>query len=110
MLNDIRLSVRVLLQAKSWSLIVIFSLALGIGANAALFRAVNGILIRKIPVADPDGLVRFLWAGKNDMVTDQNDYGFSRKTTNGLETRATFSFPMYEQFRTDNRTMSELIA
>jgi predicted permease len=126
MLNDLRHAVRVLLQAKSWSLVVILSLALGIGANAALFRAVNGVLIRKIPVADPDSLVRFRWVGKNEMVTNSSDYGFSRPprgtsaaSTNsgvlrgaqeGSSVRATFSYPIFERFKADNRTLSDLFA
>src|SRR5690348_5760490 len=76
--SDLRHAVRVLFQARSWSLVIILSLGLGIGANAAMFRAVNGLLVRKIPVADPDSLVRFRWAGQNDMVTSSSDYGFSR--------------------------------
>src|SRR5262245_41568490 len=123
--GDLRHAVHVLFQARSWSLVVILSLALGIGANAAMFRGVNGLLVRKIPVADPDPLVRFRWVGKNDMVTASSDYGFSRRrdsaaassdtgfTRGGLRgstVRATFSYPIFEQFKSDNHTMAGLIA
>ena len=57
---------RVLLRAKGWTLVVLVSLAVGIGANTALFSAINGLLIKTIPVADPDGLVRLRWTGDND--------------------------------------------
>ena len=56
---DLKLGYRVLEKARGlgrswcWS-----SLALGIGANTALFSAVDGMLFRTLPVADPDGLVR----------------------------------------------------
>ena len=56
-----------LLQAKGWTTVVVVSLALGIGANTALFSAVNGLLIKTLPVRDPDALVRLRWSGKNDM-------------------------------------------
>ena len=44
MLRDLRLAVRMLLQDKGWTSVVVLSLALGIGANTALFGAINGML------------------------------------------------------------------
>ncbi len=110
MLKDLRLAARLLWQAKAWSLVVILSLALGIGANTALFSAVNGMLLVKIPVKDPDSLVRLRWFGRNDAVTSSSDYGFLRRGPNDENQRATFSYPMFQQFVTDNRTMSDLFA
>lgn len=65
MLSDLRHAVRVLGKARGWTLVVLVSLALGIGANTALFSAVDGMLFRTLPVADPDGLVRLRWTGDN---------------------------------------------
>lgn len=110
MLRDIRHAIRILLQAKGWTTVVVLSLALGIGANTALFSGVVGLLLRKIPVQDPDRLVRLRWAGKNDMVTSSSDYGFSAKDEAGRDVRSTFSYPMYRQFVADNRTMTDLLA
>ena len=98
-----------LLQTKGWTTVVVLSLALGIGANTALFSGAVGLLFRKIPVQDPDTLVRLRWAGKNDMVTSSSDYGFSEKDEAGRDVRSTFSYPMYQQFVADNRTMTELL-
>jgi hypothetical protein len=83
MLNDLRCALRMLLQAKTWTAIVIISLALGIGANTALFSAINSLLLRKLPVKDPDGLVRFGWVAPNGMVTNQSGYGFREKDAPG---------------------------
>ena len=80
MLGDLRHGVRTLLQQKGWTAVVVLSLALGIGANTALFSAVNSLFLRRLAVIDPDSLVRLNWMGKNDMVTDQSDYGFTRAT------------------------------
>jgi predicted permease len=110
MFRDLRHGVRALLREKSWTAVVVLSLALGIGANTALFGAINDLFLRKLPVADPDSLVRLRWAGRNDMVTDSSDYGFSRKEAGGLQVRTTFSYPMFRQFIADNRTMEDLIA
>jgi predicted permease len=99
-----------LLHAKAWTAVVIVSLALGIGANAAIFSGVNALLLSEIPVDDPGSLVRLRYGGRNDMVTSSSDYGNSGKTRDGQNIRSTFSYPMYQQFLADNRTMSELFA
>jgi predicted permease len=99
-----------LLQAKGWTTIVVLSLALGIGANTALFSAVNGLLIKTLSVRDPDTLVRLRWSGKNDMVTSSSDYGFTGTDEAGRNIRSTFSYPMFKQFVTDNQTMTDLFA
>ncbi|MEP6915072.1 MAG: ABC transporter permease [Acidobacteriota bacterium] len=110
MLKDLRHAVRMLLHAKGWTAVVVLSLGLGIGANTALFTALNGMLLTEIPVRDPDTLVRLRWAGKNDMVTSSSDYGFVQRGPDGVNVRTTFSYPMFQQLVADNRTMTELAA
>ena len=110
MLKDLRHGVRMLLHAKGWTTVVVLSLGLGIGANTALFTALNAMLLTKIPVRDPDTLVRLRWAGKNDMATSNSDYGFTEPGPDGVTPRSTFSYPMFQQLRADNRTMSDLAA
>src|SRR5919107_553779 len=110
MLKDLRHAGRMLLNNKGWTAVVVLSLALGIGANTALFSALNAILLTTLPVKDPESLVRLRWAGRNDMVTSSSDYGLLRKEPDGQNVRATFSYPMFQQFVADNRTMSDLFA
>jgi predicted permease len=110
MLNDLRYGVRMLLHAKAWTAVVILSLGLGIGANTAIFSALNGLLLAEIPARDPGALVRLRWAGRNQMATNQREYGNSLPDAAGRSVRATFSYPMYQQFLKDNQTMSGLAA
>jgi predicted permease len=110
MLKDLRHAIRMLLHAKGWTAVVVLSLALGIGANTALFSAMNGLLLTKVSVQDPDTLVRFRYTGRNDMVTDSSGYGVLNKTADGQDVRASFSYPMFQQFVADNRTMADLFA
>ena len=84
MLKDLQHAARMLLNAKGWTAVVVLSLALGIGANTAIFSVLNGMLITKIPVSDPDSLVRFRHVGRNDMSTSSSDYGVTVKTADGF--------------------------
>jgi putative ABC transport system permease protein len=58
MWSDARVALRSLRARPAFALLVIFTLALGIGANAAIFSAVDGLLLRPAPFAEPDRLVR----------------------------------------------------
>ena len=53
LLADVRLVVRTWLKAPSFAAIAILSIALGIGANAAVFTLVEQVLLRRLPVKDP---------------------------------------------------------
>src|SRR5260370_42417998 len=85
------------------------SLALGIGANTALFSAINGLYLRKLPVKDPDRLVPLRYAGRNDMATSSSDSGPTRFAS-GEPGPSTVSFALYPQFLADNRRRGDLFA
>jgi predicted permease len=110
MMQDLRYAVRVLLQSKLWTVMVVLSLALGIGANTALFSAVNGLLLRKLRgVQDPDSLVRFRGIGRNDMSNSSSDYGMAIRE-GGQPTRTTVSYAVYQQMKKDNKTLTDMLA
>jgi predicted permease len=110
MLKDLRHACRMLLRAKGWTAVVLVSLALGIGANTAIFSAINGLLLKELQVAEPETLVRLRWSGRNDMVNNSSDYGFTNRAPDGTSIRTTFSYPMYKQFLSDNQTMTDIFA
>src|SRR4029079_16168602 len=99
MLQDLRYAVRLLVQNKAWTLVVVLSIALGIGANTARFSAVNGLLLQPIGVDHPETLVRLKWVGRNDMGDEFDDYFTPRRDAAGQEVRATVSYPMVEALR-----------
>ena len=105
MLKDLRHAVRVLLHA-GWTAVVILSLALGIGANTAIFSAVSSLLLTQVPIREPNGLVRLRSVGRNDMRTSSSDYGFSARSRRRRSAPPSRT-PMYQQFLADNQTMTD---
>jgi predicted permease len=91
LLNDIRYAFRTFRKSPVFVTVAVLSLALGIGANTAIFTLVDQVLLRLLPVKDPQQLV-LLW-GRGD------HYG-SNNGPNKL------SYPMYEDFRDKNQVFS----
>jgi putative ABC transport system permease protein len=54
--QDVKLAVRALIKRPSFSLMVVVTLALGVGANAAIFTIFNALLLRPLPFEDPERL------------------------------------------------------
>ncbi len=61
LIKDIRYGIRTLLSRPGFSAIVVLTLALGIGANTALFSVVNAVLLEPLAFGEPDRLVR-VWS------------------------------------------------
>jgi predicted permease len=61
MFQDLRYGVRMLLNSKGFTAVAVLSLALGIGANTALFSMVDAVLLKTLPVEEPERLALFEW-------------------------------------------------
>ncbi|HEY6399905.1 MAG TPA: permease prefix domain 1-containing protein, partial [Blastocatellia bacterium] len=77
--QDLRFGMRMLLKNPGFTVVTVITLALGIGANTAIFSLINTTLLKTLPVKDPQRLVFFMVAGPQGMGTG-------------------FSYPLLQQF------------
>jgi len=85
LLQDVRYGVRMLVKKPTFTIVVVLTLALGVGANTAIFSIVNAVLLRSLPYRDPDRLVRIFI---NKPGVGLRDVRFSKPELDDLQTRA----------------------
>src|ERR1700735_5295914 len=89
LLQNLRYALRQLRKSPGFTFTVVLTLALGIGANAAVFTLFDQVLLRMLPVQQPHQLVRFEWTGASA----------ASASSFGGDSRNYFSYPMYKDLR-----------
>jgi putative ABC transport system permease protein len=102
MLDDLKFALRQLIKSPGFAVTAILTLALGIGANTAIFSLLDQALLRSLPVRDPQQLVVL-------EATPFKPWNGSSSISGGDET-AYFSYPMYKDLRDQNKVFDGLIA
>jgi hypothetical protein len=90
LLQDLRYTLRILRKSPVFTATAILTLALGIGGNTAIFSLIDAVMLRKMPVQDPDRLVQLVhfWDGQ----------------------RRSLSYPLYELFRDQSQSFDGIFA
>src|SRR5262245_58228227 len=94
MFQDLRYGARIMLKSKMFTVVAVLSLALGIGANTAIFSLINALMLRMLPVKNAEELALFSVAGPN--------------VPSGVSYNC--NFPLYELFRDRAQSFTGVIA
>ena len=92
--QDVRYGIRTLLRSPGFTAAAVLSLALGIGANTAIFTMIDAVLLKMLPVKEPESLVALAFASP--------EYPNVPATS--------FSYPMFRDLRDRNQVFSSMVA
>ena len=93
MFQDVRYAVRMMRKAPGFTAVAVLALGLGIGVNTAILSAVNGFVLRPLPIANPTELITSYWGSKKD-----------------AHVWGEFSYANYVDLREQNKTFTDLCA
>ncbi|MGH9515579.1 MAG: ABC transporter permease [Terriglobales bacterium] len=95
--RDLRYALRQLKKTSGLTLICVVTLALGIDANTAVFSVLNAVLLKSLPVADPDRVVYLNTSG-------------APERTGTIDSRETFPYTVYDALRNQHGPLSDVMA
>jgi predicted permease len=98
LVGDLRHALRQWRANRLFALVVVLTLALGIGPNAAMFSVVNAVILRRLPVPHPERLVYVHTTGQPDGASNTGD------------SRLSFSYQVYSRLREQTDVVSDLMA
>ena len=99
LLQDIRYALRMLLKSPGFTAVAVLTLALGIGANTAIFSVLDSVLLRSLPVSHPEEL---------SLLTDPDSHGQSFGSEGGE--RSLLAYSEFQYLHDHNETFSKLFA
>lgn len=110
LINDLRYGFRMMLKQKGVTAVALLSLALGIGANTALFSIVDAMLLKMLPVKEPDRIVLFKSMAPKEFSVGSYNGSSNDDPVTGQRVMTSFAFQSYQRLREQQGPMSDVFA
>ncbi|HEY8223992.1 MAG TPA: ABC transporter permease [Pyrinomonadaceae bacterium] len=110
LLQDLRYGIRILLKQKTVTAIALLSLALGIGANTAMFSIVDAMLLKMLPVKEPERLALFRAVAAREFNPGGYNGSIDIDPINGNRTMTSFPYQTLQRMRAQESPLSEVFA
>lgn len=111
LIQDIRYGFRMLRKNPGFTAVAVLTLALGIGANTAIFSVVDAVMLEMLPVRSPQQLLQCKWTSKDwPSIVEDLEGGNRKDPASGGWISESFAYPAYEAMRTQSTSFSEIFA